>query len=217
MCHRSSEPRRHVSHRGAGMTAQAGIAYLILPLLLSHLQLLFHILTLTWAIFCYAGKKVKLCVVQMVLKSRWRVSWWPWMMRSKVNHETMHHQVVNSCTVGFNNWLRLLFFSLKPKKVNHPARQLYISAKQGDLQKVIHLLGNPTTTWNVYLLVLSRYTQLTLSLAVDGKDPNFVLEGQNKRAPLHAAAAEGHQEVCNMLVQVGKDWFYHRAWIWSEM
>ncbi|XP_069576175.1 histone-lysine N-methyltransferase EHMT1a isoform X1 [Brachyistius frenatus] len=68
--------------------------------------------------------------------------------------------------------------NLKPKKVKYPARQLYISAKQGDLQKVIHLL-------------------------VEGKDPNFLMEGQNKRTPLHAAAAEGHQEVCHMLVQAG--------------
>ncbi|KAK7933262.1 hypothetical protein WMY93_004158 [Mugilogobius chulae] len=67
--------------------------------------------------------------------------------------------------------------NLKPKKVKFPARQLYISAKQGDLQKVIHLL-------------------------VDGKDPNFV-DGQSKRTSLHAAAAFGHQEICHMLVQAG--------------
>nr|XP_046241618.1 histone-lysine N-methyltransferase EHMT1a isoform X2 [Scatophagus argus] len=68
--------------------------------------------------------------------------------------------------------------NLKPNKMKYPTRQLYISAKQGELQKVIHLL-------------------------VDGKDPNFLMEGQNKRTPLHAAAAEGHQEVCHMLVQAG--------------
>uniref|UniRef100_A0A7N8XUP8 Euchromatic histone-lysine N-methyltransferase 1a n=1 Tax=Mastacembelus armatus TaxID=205130 RepID=A0A7N8XUP8_9TELE len=68
--------------------------------------------------------------------------------------------------------------NLKPKKVKYPTRQLYISAKQGELQKVVHLL-------------------------VDGKDPNFLMEGQNKRTPLHAAAAEGHQEICHMLVQAG--------------
>ncbi|KAM7392086.1 hypothetical protein PAMP_022722 [Pampus punctatissimus] len=68
--------------------------------------------------------------------------------------------------------------NLKPKKVKYPTRQLYISAKQGELQKVIHLL-------------------------VEGKDPNFQMEGQNKRTPLHAAAAEGHQEICHMLVQAG--------------
>ncbi|KAJ0019648.1 hypothetical protein NQD34_007217 [Periophthalmus magnuspinnatus] len=71
----------------------------------------------------------------------------------------------------------LFFSSLKPKKVKYPARQLYISAKQGDLQKVIHLL-------------------------VDGKDPNYV-DGQSKRTALHAAAAVGHQEICHMLVQAG--------------
>ncbi|XP_038559386.1 histone-lysine N-methyltransferase EHMT1-like [Micropterus salmoides] len=67
--------------------------------------------------------------------------------------------------------------NLKPKKVKYPTRQLYISAKQGELQKVIHLL-------------------------VAGKDPNFSMEGQNRGTPLHAAAAEGHQEICHMLVQV---------------
>uniref|UniRef100_A0A8C9YC81 Euchromatic histone-lysine N-methyltransferase 1a n=1 Tax=Sander lucioperca TaxID=283035 RepID=A0A8C9YC81_SANLU len=68
--------------------------------------------------------------------------------------------------------------NLKPKKVKYPTRQLYISAKQGELQKVIRLL-------------------------VDGKDPNFLMEGHNKVTPLHAAAAEGHQEICHMLVQAG--------------
>uniref|UniRef100_A0A8C9YCS5 Euchromatic histone-lysine N-methyltransferase 1a n=1 Tax=Sander lucioperca TaxID=283035 RepID=A0A8C9YCS5_SANLU len=34
-------------------------------------------------------------------------------------------------------------------------------------------------------------------------DPNFLMEGHNKVTPLHAAAAEGHQEICHMLVQAG--------------
>uniref|UniRef100_A0A4W5QL37 Euchromatic histone-lysine N-methyltransferase 1a n=1 Tax=Hucho hucho TaxID=62062 RepID=A0A4W5QL37_9TELE len=65
-----------------------------------------------------------------------------------------------------------------PKKVKYHTKQLYISAHHGELQKVIHLL-------------------------VDGKDPNYLMYSQNKRTPLHAAAAEGHQEVCHMLVQAG--------------
>ncbi|XP_060893414.1 histone-lysine N-methyltransferase EHMT1a [Labrus mixtus] len=68
--------------------------------------------------------------------------------------------------------------NLKPKKVKYPSRQLFISAKQGELKKVIHLL-------------------------VDGRDPNVLMDGQNKCTPLHAAAAEGHQEICHMLVQAG--------------
>ena len=28
------------------------------------------------------------------------------------------------------------------------------------------------------------------------------MEGQNRGTPLHGAAAEGHQEICHMLVQV---------------
>ena len=38
--------------------------------------------------------------------------------------------------------------------------------------------------------------------SVDGKDPNLPLEEDHQRTPLHAAAAEGHQEVCHMLLQV---------------
>uniref|UniRef100_A0A673ZV65 Euchromatic histone-lysine N-methyltransferase 1a n=1 Tax=Salmo trutta TaxID=8032 RepID=A0A673ZV65_SALTR len=68
-----------------------------------------------------------------------------------------------------------LVFSMRPKKVKYHTKQLYISAHHGELQKVIHLL-------------------------VDGKDPNTLMDSQNKRTPLHAAAA-GHQEVCHMLVQ----------------
>uniref|UniRef100_A0A4W5PEQ0 Uncharacterized protein n=1 Tax=Hucho hucho TaxID=62062 RepID=A0A4W5PEQ0_9TELE len=70
-----------------------------------------------------------------------------------------------------------LVFSMGPKKVKYHTKQLYISALHGELQKVIHLL--------------------------DGKDPNPLMDSQNKRTPLHAAAAEGHQEVCHMLVQAG--------------
>ncbi|XP_077088860.1 histone-lysine N-methyltransferase EHMT1 isoform X5 [Siphateles boraxobius] len=66
----------------------------------------------------------------------------------------------------------------KPKKLRFHPKQLYISAKQGELQKVILML-------------------------VDGIDPNFKMESQNKRTPLHAAAEAGHQEVCHMLVQAG--------------
>ncbi|XP_067087415.1 histone-lysine N-methyltransferase EHMT1a [Osmerus mordax] len=68
--------------------------------------------------------------------------------------------------------------NLKPKKVKYPTKQLYVSAKEGELQKVIHLL-------------------------VEGKDPNFLMESQNKRTALHAAAVEGHHEICHMLVQAG--------------
>uniref|UniRef100_A0A8C2IQB1 Euchromatic histone-lysine N-methyltransferase 1b n=1 Tax=Cyprinus carpio TaxID=7962 RepID=A0A8C2IQB1_CYPCA len=66
----------------------------------------------------------------------------------------------------------------KPKKLRFHPKQLYISAKQGELQKVLLML-------------------------VDGIDPNFQMESQNKRTPLHVAAEAGHQEVCHMLVQAG--------------
>ncbi|XP_051924172.1 histone-lysine N-methyltransferase EHMT1a isoform X2 [Hippocampus zosterae] len=68
--------------------------------------------------------------------------------------------------------------NLTPTKVTYPTGQLYISAEGGELQRVIHLL-------------------------VDGKDPNILIDSQNKRTPLHAAAAEGHEEICHMLIQAG--------------
>ncbi|KAL0979586.1 hypothetical protein UPYG_G00186950 [Umbra pygmaea] len=68
--------------------------------------------------------------------------------------------------------------NMRPKKVKYHSKQLYISAHHGELQKVIHLL-------------------------VDGKDPNYLMDSQNKRSPLHAAAAEGHQDVCHVLIQAG--------------
>ncbi|XP_049620161.1 histone-lysine N-methyltransferase EHMT1a isoform X5 [Syngnathus scovelli] len=68
--------------------------------------------------------------------------------------------------------------NLKSTKVNYPTGQLYISAEEGQLQRVIHLL-------------------------VDGKDPNCLMDNQNKRTPLHAAATEGHEEICHMLIQAG--------------
>ncbi|XP_057688557.1 histone-lysine N-methyltransferase EHMT1a isoform X2 [Corythoichthys intestinalis] len=68
--------------------------------------------------------------------------------------------------------------NLKPTKVNYTTRELFISAKEGELQRVIRLL-------------------------VDGKDPNFLMDVQNKRTPLHAAATEGHEEICHMLIQAG--------------
>uniref|UniRef100_A0A8D2LMF4 Euchromatic histone lysine methyltransferase 1 n=1 Tax=Varanus komodoensis TaxID=61221 RepID=A0A8D2LMF4_VARKO len=68
--------------------------------------------------------------------------------------------------------------SEKPKKLRFHSKQLYFSARQGELQKVLLML-------------------------VDGIDPNFKMEHQNKRSPLHAAAESGHVDVCHMLVQAG--------------
>nr|XP_014342069.1 PREDICTED: histone-lysine N-methyltransferase EHMT1 isoform X4 [Latimeria chalumnae] len=68
--------------------------------------------------------------------------------------------------------------SEKPKKLRFHPKQLYFSAKQGELQKVLLML-------------------------VDGIDPNFKLEQQSKRTPLHAAAEAGHMEICHMLIQAG--------------
>ncbi|XP_028273686.1 histone-lysine N-methyltransferase EHMT1 isoform X2 [Parambassis ranga] len=66
----------------------------------------------------------------------------------------------------------------KPKKLRFHPKQLYLSAKQGELKKVLLML-------------------------VDGIDPNFKVESQNKRTPLHAAAEGGYKDICHMLVQAG--------------
>uniref|UniRef100_A0A8C2U627 [histone H3]-lysine(9) N-methyltransferase n=1 Tax=Coturnix japonica TaxID=93934 RepID=A0A8C2U627_COTJA len=75
-----------------------------------------------------------------------------------------------NCTIGTN--------FLIPKKLRFHPKQLYFSARQGELQKVLLML-------------------------VDGIDPNFKMEHQSKRTPLHAAAESGHVDICHMLIQAG--------------
>ncbi|XP_044161792.1 histone-lysine N-methyltransferase EHMT1 isoform X6 [Bufo gargarizans] len=66
----------------------------------------------------------------------------------------------------------------RPKKLRFHPKQLYFSARQGELQKVLMML-------------------------VDGIDPNFKMEQHGKRTPLHAAAEMGHTDICHLLVQAG--------------
>ncbi|XP_069465813.1 histone-lysine N-methyltransferase EHMT1 isoform X2 [Ambystoma mexicanum] len=66
----------------------------------------------------------------------------------------------------------------KPKKLRFHPKQLFFSARLGELQKVLIML-------------------------VDGIDPNFKMDQQSKRTPLHAAAETGHVDICHMLVQAG--------------
>uniref|UniRef100_A0A4W5LIY3 Euchromatic histone-lysine N-methyltransferase 1b n=1 Tax=Hucho hucho TaxID=62062 RepID=A0A4W5LIY3_9TELE len=74
----------------------------------------------------------------------------------------------------------------KPKKLRFHPKQLFISAKQGELQKVL-----------LMLVIIRPFTLL------DGMDPNFKMESQSRRTPLHVAAEAGHQEICHLLVQSG--------------
>uniref|UniRef100_A0A669BE55 Euchromatic histone-lysine N-methyltransferase 1b n=1 Tax=Oreochromis niloticus TaxID=8128 RepID=A0A669BE55_ORENI len=53
--------------------------------------------------------------------------------------------------------------------------------------------------WQVFSCILLAF----LYLPVDGIDPNFKMESQNKRTPLHAAAEGGYKDICHMLVQAG--------------
>ncbi|XP_078502047.1 histone-lysine N-methyltransferase EHMT2 isoform X4 [Lissotriton helveticus] len=64
------------------------------------------------------------------------------------------------------------------KKVRYHPRQLYLSVKHGELQKIVHML-------------------------LDNLDPNFLAEQVSKRTPLHAAAQKGYLEICHVLLQAG--------------
>ncbi|XP_029862848.1 LOW QUALITY PROTEIN: histone-lysine N-methyltransferase EHMT2 [Aquila chrysaetos chrysaetos] len=64
------------------------------------------------------------------------------------------------------------------KKLRFHPRQLYVSVKQGELQKVVLML-------------------------LDNLDPNFQSDAQSKRTPLHAAAQKGYLEICHLLLQAG--------------
>uniref|UniRef100_A0A6Q2Z324 Euchromatic histone-lysine N-methyltransferase 2 n=1 Tax=Esox lucius TaxID=8010 RepID=A0A6Q2Z324_ESOLU len=64
------------------------------------------------------------------------------------------------------------------KKLRFHPRQLYPAAKQGEVQRVLLML-------------------------MEGIDPTYQAESQNRRSALHAAAQRGLLEVCYMLVQAG--------------
>uniref|UniRef100_A0A8C6P991 Euchromatic histone-lysine N-methyltransferase 2 n=1 Tax=Nothobranchius furzeri TaxID=105023 RepID=A0A8C6P991_NOTFU len=64
------------------------------------------------------------------------------------------------------------------KKLRFHPRQLYPAAKQGEVQRVLLML-------------------------LEGIDPTYQPESQNRRSALHAAAQRGLLEVCYMLVQAG--------------
>ncbi|XP_044191145.1 histone-lysine N-methyltransferase EHMT2 isoform X7 [Thunnus albacares] len=64
------------------------------------------------------------------------------------------------------------------KKLRFHPRQLYPAAKQGEVQRVLLML-------------------------MEGIDPTYQPDSQNRRSALHAAAQKGLLEVCYMLVQAG--------------
>lgn len=51
-------------------------------------------------------------------------------------------------------------------------------------------------------MLFNEIVSFSIYLPVDGIDPNFKMESQNKRTPLHAAAEGGYKDICHMLVQV---------------
>ncbi|XP_067294978.1 histone-lysine N-methyltransferase EHMT1a isoform X3 [Pseudorasbora parva] len=66
----------------------------------------------------------------------------------------------------------------KYKKFKLPPKQLYFSAKRGELQRILHML-------------------------VEGVDPNLRMNSEKRKTSLHCAAEEGHKEICHILVQAG--------------
>uniref|UniRef100_A0A8C7U1K2 Euchromatic histone-lysine N-methyltransferase 1b n=1 Tax=Oncorhynchus mykiss TaxID=8022 RepID=A0A8C7U1K2_ONCMY len=82
----------------------------------------------------------------------------------------------NSCVFLWTDFFHVS--CIRPKKLRFHPKQLFISAKQGEIQKVLLML-------------------------VDGVDPNFKMESQSRRTPLHVASEAGHQEICHLLVQSG--------------
>ncbi|KAK7164512.1 hypothetical protein R3I94_003039 [Phoxinus phoxinus] len=65
----------------------------------------------------------------------------------------------------------------KYKKFKLPPKQLYFSAKRGELQRILHML--------------------------EGVDPNLRMDSEKRKTSLHCAAEEGHKEICHILVQAG--------------
>ncbi|KAM3595841.1 uncharacterized protein V6R79_003708 [Siganus canaliculatus] len=66
----------------------------------------------------------------------------------------------------------------RKKKLRFHPRQLYPAAKQGEVQRVLLML-------------------------MEGIDPTYQPDSQNRRSALHAAAHRGLLEICYMLVQAG--------------
>ncbi|XP_027143095.1 histone-lysine N-methyltransferase EHMT2 isoform X3 [Larimichthys crocea] len=66
----------------------------------------------------------------------------------------------------------------RKKKLRFHPRQLYPAAKQGEVQRVLLML-------------------------MEGIDPTYQPDSQNRRSALHAAAQRGLLEVCYMLIQAG--------------
>lgn len=63
----------------------------------------------------------------------------------------------------------------------------------------------------------SKISSQTCLFTVDGIDPNFKMEHQGKRSPLHAAAEAGHVDICHMLIQVRVGCRLPRLpWCWAR-
>ncbi|XP_032437126.1 histone-lysine N-methyltransferase EHMT2 isoform X2 [Xiphophorus hellerii] len=85
------------------------------------------------------------------------------------------------------------------KKLRFHPRQLYPAAKQGEVQRVLLMLKRAKGQGGD----ISPETSSRDDDAVEGIDPTYQPESQNRRSALHAAAQRGLLEVCYMLIQAG--------------
>uniref|UniRef100_A0A7N6B4E6 Euchromatic histone-lysine N-methyltransferase 2 n=1 Tax=Anabas testudineus TaxID=64144 RepID=A0A7N6B4E6_ANATE len=85
--------------------------------------------------------------------------------------------VVTISTYFRPHWKSCFCFARRKKLRFHP-RQLYPAAKQGEVQRVLLML-------------------------MEGIDPTYQPDSQNRRSALHAAAQRGLLEICYILIQAG--------------
>lgn len=86
----------------------------------------------------------------------------------------------------------------------HP-RQLYPAAKQAEAQRVLLMLSMCLYSLKHSTRCLNSndvFTVSSLSVSVEGIDPSYQSDSQNRRCALHAAAQRGLLEICYLLVQV---------------
>uniref|UniRef100_A0A673G9W5 Histone-lysine N-methyltransferase EHMT2-like n=1 Tax=Sinocyclocheilus rhinocerous TaxID=307959 RepID=A0A673G9W5_9TELE len=77
-----------------------------------------------------------------------------------------------------NTLIMYITMQITPRKLRFHPRQLYPAAKQGEAQRVLLML-------------------------MEGIDPSYQSDSQNRRCALHAAAQRGLLEVCYLLIQAG--------------
>lgn len=85
------------------------------------------------------------------------------------------------------------------------------------INQLAKVIIRPFTLYNWFcgwdFVIKKKSIFLHLCPLVDGMDPNFKMESQSRRTPLHVAAEAGHQEICHLLVQVRLGYSSHWEWV----